>query len=61
MAKKKNRQEVNDMLFSLNYVYNSINVYGNENDYDHDLMLRHLNDVVNTIKKDKENKDAPTE
>lgn len=57
MGKKKTyRPEVSKMMFSLNYVYNSIEVYGNQNDYSHDLMLSHLRDVITLIEKDKENK-----
>jgi hypothetical protein len=56
MAKKKTyRPEVSKMLFSLNYVYNSVECYGNDNNYSHDLMLSHLKDVVELIEKDKEN------
>ena len=59
MAKKKNnREDVNTMLWKLNYVYNSISCYGNENDYSHDLMASHLEDVIEVIKKDKEAKEA---
>lgn len=54
MAKKKKRPEVDRMLWTLNYVYNYINVYGSDNDYDHDFVLRHIDDVIEQIKKDKE-------
>jgi hypothetical protein len=43
----------------LNYVYNSVECYGNDNNYSHDLMLSHLKDVVELIEKDKENKPTP--
>lgn len=57
MAKKKTyREEVSKMLFSLNYVYNTVECYGNNNDYNHDLMLAHLKDVVTFIEQDKLNK-----
>lgn len=57
MAKKKTyREEVSKILFSLNYVYNTVECYGNNNDYSHDLMLVHLKDVVSLIEQDKLNK-----
>ena len=58
MAKKKKRPEVDSMLWTLNYVYNYINVYGSDNDYDHDFVLAHIDDVIKQIKKDKELKEV---
>ena len=46
-------QEVKDAIFSLDYVSGQLKVYGEKNDYDHDLLLRHLEDVVKKIKSDK--------
>lgn len=57
MAKKKVRKEVSDMLWSLNYVYNYINVYGPENDYEHDFVLKHLSDIKNLVEQDKKLKE----
>jgi hypothetical protein len=47
------KQEVKDAIFSLDYVSGQLKVYGEKNDYDHDLLLRHLEDVVKKIKSDK--------
>lgn len=47
------KQEVKDAIFSLNYVANTLKIYGEKNDYHHDLMLGHLEDVVKKIKDDK--------
>ena len=47
------KQEVKDAIFSLDYVSGQLKVYGEKNDYDHDLLLRHLEDVVKKIKADK--------
>lgn len=61
MAKKKKREEVNRMLSTLNYCFNYVDCYGHENDYDHDFVISHLNDVIEQILKDKENKNATRE
>lgn len=45
--------EIKSCIFSLEYVAGQLKVYGEKNDYDHDLMLRHLEDVVKMIEKDK--------
>jgi hypothetical protein len=59
MAKKKTiREEANTMMWTLNYVYNTISCYGNDNDYSHDLMLSHLEDVIQIMMKDKEVKQS---
>jgi len=58
MAKKKMRSEVGRMLWTLNYMYNYLNTYGSENDYNHDFVLAHIQDVVDQVKKDKEKKIA---
>ena len=50
------KAEVNDAIFSLNYVSGQLKVYGEKNDYDHDLLLRHLESVVKLVKADKEAK-----
>lgn len=47
------KQEVKDAIFSLNYVANTLKIYGEKNDYIHDLMLGHLEDVIKKIKNDK--------
>jgi hypothetical protein len=47
------KQEVKDAIFSLDYVSGQLKVYGEKSDYDHDLLLRHLEDVVKKIKSDK--------
>lgn len=58
MAKKKLRPEVGNMLWTLNYVHNYLNVYGSDNDYDHDFVLSHIDGVIEQIKKDKELKET---
>lgn len=58
MAKKKLRLEVSNMLWTLNYLHNYLNVYGSDNDYDHDFVLSHINGVIEQIKKDKEMKET---
>ena len=47
------KKEVKDSIFSLNYVAGQLKTYGEKNDYTHELMLRHLEDVVKNIEKDK--------
>lgn len=54
MGKKLERPEVGEMLWTLNYLFNYLKEYGNDNDYDHDFALNHLDKVVNQINKDKE-------
>ena len=44
--------EVKDAIFSLDYVSGQLKIYGEKNDYDHDLLLRHLEDVIKKIKSD---------
>ena len=43
------KEQVNDTLFSLNYVLGQIKTYGEKDDYDHELMIRHLEDVIKNI------------
>lgn len=47
------KEEIKDAIFSLNYVSGQLKVYGEKNDYDHELLLRHLKNVVNKIESDK--------
>ena len=47
------QQAVKDAVFSLDYVSGQLKVYGEKNDYDHDLLLRHIEDVVKKIQSDK--------
>ena len=47
------KQEVKDAIFSLGYVSGQLRVYGEKNDYDHDLLLKHLEDIVKKINSDK--------
>ena len=49
------KQDVKDCMFSLDYVSGQLKVYGEKNDYDHNLLLRHLEDVVKKIKSDQDN------
>ena len=46
------KAEVKDAIFSLDYVSGQLRVYGEKNDYSHELLLRHLNDVVKKIQAD---------
>lgn len=50
------QQEVKDTVFSLDYVSGQLKIYGEKNDYDHDLLLRHIEDVVKKIQFDKSSK-----
>ena len=50
------KKEIEDSLFSLNYVFGQLKVYGEKNEYPHDLLLAHLDDVVKRIEQDKNNK-----
>lgn len=57
MAKKpKHRSEVYQMLSDLNYSYNYLTHYADDNDYDHDFIINNLKNVIELIEKDKENK-----
>lgn len=53
------KKEVKDCMFSLNFVSNTLKVYGEKNDYMHELCIKHLEDVIKLIKNDKEG--SPTE
>ena len=52
------KKEVNDSIFSLNYVIGQLKIYGEKNDYSHDLLLRHIDDVVKRIKEDEAKKES---
>lgn len=49
------KEEVKDAVFSLEYVAGQLRVYGEKNDYSHELVLRHLNDVIKVIQADQSN------
>lgn len=52
-------KEVKDSMFSLDYVSNTLKVYGEKNDYMHKLLISHLEDVIKLIQKDME-ENTPT-
>ena len=47
------QQDVFNAVFSLDYVSGQLKVYGESSDYNHDLLIRHLEDVIRKIESDK--------
>ena len=46
------KEQLEEALFSLDYVTGQLKVYGEKNDYFHELLLRHLKDVIKKIEAD---------
>lgn len=57
MAKKVRKEGLNQTVSTLRYLADTIDTYGDDNQYNHDLMLLHIQDIVEYIKKDKELKE----
>jgi hypothetical protein len=54
MSEKIDRPGVEKMIWTLNYLSNYIKLHGHENEYDHDFVLNHIDNVVEQVNKDKE-------